>query len=84
VARSTHSLGNIRCTPGWLRCVGGYRAYDSYTAGMADWYNLIKTLYIDQWGLSTPATILSRYAPVGDGNEPAAYAAAVIQLVQGW
>ena len=84
VARSTRSLGNIRCTRDWPRCVDGYRAYDSYAAGMTDWYNLIRTLYIEQWGLRTPATILPRYAPWGDSNDPAVYAATVKALVAGW
>ena len=84
VARSTRSLGNIRCTPDWPRCVAGYRAYASYAAGMADWYTLITTLYIRDWGLTTPAAILPRYAPMSDGNDPAGYAATVVGLVQNW
>jgi hypothetical protein len=83
VARSTHSLGNIRCTPGYT-CVDGYRAYPTWAAGARDWYALMRTLYIDTWNLRTPAAILPRYAPAGDGNDPAAYAATVTQLVDGW
>jgi hypothetical protein len=77
VARTTHSLGNIRCTPGYA-CAGGYRAYPTWAAGARDWYALMRTLYIDTWHLRTPAAILPRYAPPGDGNDPAAYAASVI------
>jgi hypothetical protein len=83
VARITQSLGNIRCTPGYA-CQAGYRAYPSWPAGSADWYMLIRTVYIDTWNLRTPAAILPRYAPLGDGNDPAAYAARVVRLVDGW
>jgi hypothetical protein len=44
----------------------------------------MRTLYIDTWNLRTPAAILPRYAPPGDGNDPAAYAASVTLLVDGW
>jgi hypothetical protein len=83
IAHTTHSLGNIRCTPGYA-CQAGYRAYATWAAGIADWYVLLRTLYLDSWNLRTPAAILPRYAPPGDGNDPAAYAASVIQLVDNW
>jgi hypothetical protein len=83
VARTTHSLGNIRCTPGYT-CQAGYRAYSNWADGARDWYALMRTLYIDTWNLRTPAAILPRYAPPGDGNDPAAYAASVTLLVDGW
>jgi len=83
VARVTRSIGNIRCTPGYA-CMEGYRAYASWAAGSADWYTLIRTLYLDTWNLRTPAAILPRYAPAGDGNDPVAYAARVTELVDGW
>jgi hypothetical protein len=83
VARTTHSLGNIRCTPGYA-CVAGYRAYSTWADGARDWFALIRTLYLDTWDLRTPAAILPRYAPPGDGNDPLAYADGVTQLVDGW
>jgi hypothetical protein len=83
VARTTRSLGNIRCTPGYA-CAAGYRAYPTWADGAQDWFVLVRTLYLDTWHLRTPAAILPRYAPLGDGNDPAAYAASVIQLVDGW
>jgi hypothetical protein len=83
VARTTHSLGNIRCTAGYT-CVDGYRAYATWADGARDWFALIRTLYLDTWDLRTPAAILLRYAPPGDGNDPSAYAASVIQLVDSW
>jgi hypothetical protein len=83
VARRTHSLGNIRCTPGYA-CQAGYRAYPTWADGARDWFALIRSLYLDSWGLRTPSAILPRYAPPGDGNDPAAYAASVTALVDGW
>jgi hypothetical protein len=83
VAHTTHSLGNIRCTPGYA-CLDGYRAYATWGDGARDWFVLIRSLYLDTWHLRTPAAILPRYAPPGDGNDPATYAASVIQLVDGW
>jgi hypothetical protein len=83
VARTTHSLGNIRCTPGYA-CQAGYRAYATWADGARDWFVLIRSLYLDTWDLHTPAAILPRYAPPGDGNDPSAYAATVTRLVDGW
>jgi len=80
VARFTHGIGNIRVTPGYTS-YAGYRSYATYAAGIADWYRLIKTLYIGQWSLRTPSAITVRYAPWGDGNNPVQYAAAVCRLV---
>ncbi|MDQ2807606.1 MAG: hypothetical protein M3Z04_11950 [Chloroflexota bacterium] len=45
---------------------------------------MIKELYIEGWGLTTPRSILARYAPWGDGNNPDSYAATVTALVAGW
>jgi len=65
-------------------CTDGYRAYATSAVGAADWYTLLRTLYLDTWHLRTPAAILPRYAPPGDGNDPATYAASVTQLADGW
>jgi len=83
IARFTHSIGNIRVTPGY-QSYEGYRSYDSYVAGIEDWYKLIKNLYIEGWGLTTPGPILARYAPWGDENNPDGYAATVKALVDSW
>src|SRR5579875_4174965 len=50
-ARVNRSLGNIRCSPGYA-CRGGYRSYTTWQAGFADWYRLIRDLYVNQLGLS--------------------------------
>ncbi len=39
---------------------------------------------MDDWGLYTPATILPRYAPWVDNNNPDEYAATVVGLVDEW
>ena len=83
VSRFTHSIGNIRVTPGY-KSYEGYRSYDTYAAGIEDWYKLIKELYIEGWGLTTPAPIITRYAPWGDNNNPDVYAATVKALVASW
>ncbi len=83
VARFTHSIGNIRTTPGY-KDYEGYRSYDSYEQGIEDWYKLIKELYVEGWGLRTPTAIIQRYAPWGDNNNPDIYAANVMQLVDSW
>lgn len=83
VARSTHSIGNIRCTQGYT-CdpTGGYRSYPSYTVALDDWYLLIKA-YIAH-GLNTVETIIPTYAPNADNNNEAAYIASVNADVAQW
>ncbi len=83
VARFTNSIGNIRTTPGY-RDYQGYRAYDTWAAGLDDWYKLIKTLYVEGWGKATVAQIIPTYAPSGDSNDPPTYIANVTQLVDSW
>jgi hypothetical protein len=83
VARTTHSLGNIRWTDGWDN-FQGYRVYPTWEAGMEDWYKLITDLYINQWGLRTVDAINPVYAPSGDGNNPTAYINSVEGMVDSW
>jgi len=83
VARVTNSVGNIRTTPGY-RDYQGYRAYDNWTAGIEDFYKLIRELYLDGWGLHTVADILPRYAPSADNNDTGAYITNVQNLIDSW
>jgi hypothetical protein len=83
MALLTHSLGNIRCSAGY-QCINGYRSYSSWRAGYQDWYQLIHTLYIDTWHLTTVEQIIPVYAPTSDGNDVAGYIAAVEQAVAHW
>lgn len=55
-ARKTRSLGNERCFPDRScidRQIGGYAQMQSWVDGFAQWYLLIRTLYINQWHLET-------------------------------
>jgi Mannosyl-glycoprotein endo-beta-N-acetylglucosaminidase len=88
VAVETKSIGNIRCTAGY-ECYrtqgnGAFRKYASWEVGTEDWFKLIKDLYIGKWGLTTVEQILPVYAPVGDKNNPSAYAQHVTKLVASW
>ena len=83
IAQVTRSLGNIRCSAGYS-CLFGFRAYPTWQAGYADWYTLIRTLYVAHWHLLTLPQIVPVYAPASDGNDVAAYIAAVEQDVTEW
>jgi hypothetical protein len=86
-ARVTFSLGNLRCIPN-QPCVdqdrGGYAAFTSWQDGFQAWYQLIRNLYVAQWGLTTIDQIIPRYAPSSDNNDEAAYIAAVKHAVDTW
>lgn len=83
VARTTHSIGNIRAKPG-EPSFEGYRQYADWQEGIADWYRLIDELYIREWGLTTVDTIVPVYAPRDDNNDPEDYVWTVKWLVAGW
>lgn len=81
MAISTHSIGNIRCTTGYpCDPSGGYRAYPSYAASVADWYTLIHDVYLAN-GLTTVQTIIPVYAPSTDHNDESAYIHSVLSDV---
>lgn len=82
-AKVNRSLGNIRCSAGYT-CRGGYRCYATWQAGFADWYRLIRHLYVNQLGLQTVAQIVPVYAPSADHNDVQAYIRAVEQAVTDW
>jgi len=83
VARITHSLGNIRYTPGY-QDYHGYRMYRTWEEGFEDWYKLISNLYVAQWNLTTVDQIIPVYAPSSDNNDVAAYIQAVKNAVDTW
>lgn len=82
MARSTHSLGNIRCSAGYA-CIGGYRSYVSWEVGYTDFYTLIRTLYISHLGLNTVGQVMSTYAPTSENNT-SGYIADVISSMNTW
>jgi hypothetical protein len=85
--RKTLSLGNERCITD-RPCVdldrGGYAQMESWEDGFAHWYSLILTLYIQEWHRVTIEQIIPKYAPGSDGNDEAAYVAAIEQAVAAW
>jgi hypothetical protein len=83
VARVTQSVGNIRTTPGY-EDYQGFRKYASWEEGIEDWYQLIRDLYIGEWGLTTVDQIVPVYAPTSDGNNVDGYVSTVKRLVSGW
>ena len=83
VARTTFSVGNIRALQG-QPSFEGYRQYNSWREGIADWYRLIDELYVRELGLNTVETIIPVYAPSEDSNDPQAYITTVKRLVAGW
>lgn len=83
VARVTKSVGNIRVTPGY-EDYQGFRKYATWEEGIEDWYQLIRDLYIAEWGLVTVDTIIPVYAPTSDGNNVDHYVNTVKRLVSGW
>ncbi len=82
MAHATHSLGNIRCTPGWS-CLGGYRYYATWAAGFLDWFRLMRNEYLPRH-LSTVPSIIPVYAPSADHNDEHGYIAAVLSAVSAW
>jgi hypothetical protein len=86
-ARVTLSLGNERCIPD-RPCIdqdrGGYAKMNSWQDGFEQWYKLIRNLYVAQWGRVTVDQIIPKYAPSSDGNNEAAYIAAIKHAVDTW
>jgi hypothetical protein len=83
VATTTHSLGNIRATPGYPS-YHGYRSYASWEDGFENWYSLISQQYVSKWGLSTVDQIIPVYAPAADHNNEIAYIQSVKKAVDTW
>jgi hypothetical protein len=81
-ATETRNVGNIVCSEGY-DCIGRFRAYSSWSAGIDDWYRLIKDVYISQ-GHTTVESIIPIYAPPSDNNDCSAYISAVETDVQNW
>ncbi len=94
-ARVTYSLGNERCVadrPCIDRHRGGYALMQSWEDGFDQWYRLIWFGYV-QGQVTRPLVghvcptvdeIVPVYAPGRDGNDVAAYIAAVTHAVDTW
>jgi Mannosyl-glycoprotein endo-beta-N-acetylglucosaminidase len=82
-ARVSLSLGNLRCIPNY-KCQDGYAWFSSWDDGFQAWYELIRNLYVSQWGLTTVSQIIPKYAPTSDNNDEAAYIAALKHAIDTW
>ena len=86
-ARTTFSLGNLRCIPD-RPCVdqdrGGYAQMQSWEDGFEIWYQLIRNYYIARRGLLTVDQIIPVYAPTADNNNEQAYIASLKHSITTW
>ena len=82
-ATKSLSLGNLRCIPNH-RCADNFAQFDTWEDGFKSWYQLIRNLYIAQWGLTTVDQIIPRYAPQADHNNEAAYIGALKHALDTW
>lgn len=85
LTRNTHSLGNIKCTSGYV-CAEGFRSYQTWIDGAKDLYALLYHGYVKgqaskQCPCKTASQILAIYAPQGDGNDVTTYIKSVLQDV---
>lgn len=79
---TTHNIGNISCA-GYPSCLGRWRDYPNWEAGIRDWYRLIAVEYIEGRGHRTVADVIPVYAPSHE-NDVQGYVSVVEQLVDGW
>ncbi len=71
-ATSTLSIGNIR-EYGDGPAIDGFRAYDTWSDGVEDYYQLLSgDVYVSS-GLTTVEQIVPKYAPAADNNVPTQY-----------
>jgi hypothetical protein len=82
-ARVSLSLGNLRCIPNY-KCQDGYAWFASWEDGFQAWYELIRNLYVSQWGRTTVDQIIPKYAPAADNNDEAAYIASLKHAIDTW
>jgi hypothetical protein len=82
-ARSSLSLGNLRCIPNAV-CRDNFAWFNTWEEGFDAWYKLIRNLYVAIWHLTSVDTIIPTYAPASDNNNEAAYIAAVRHSVDNW
>jgi tetratricopeptide (TPR) repeat protein len=82
-ATKSLSLGNLRCIPNF-RCTDNFAQFDTWEDGFKAWYQLIRNLYVAQWGLTTVDQIIPRYAPQADDYNKQAYIAAIKHALDIW
>jgi hypothetical protein len=79
----THSFGNLRPMPN-QPSLDGYRYYKTWLDGATEWFQVMRTLYMNQMKLSSVEDIIPIYAPSVDNNEPDIMTAGIRQLVSCW
>ena len=79
---TTHNVGNIICA-GYNTCFGRFRDYDSWDAGIEDWYKLISVEYVNDRGTATIEQIIPIYAPSFE-NDVNNYVQTVVGLADDW
>jgi hypothetical protein len=84
VAVATRNPGNVTCPGSSFPCLGNFRLYPTWAVGVQDLYTLLAKVYVSSRHLSTVETIFPVYAPLSDGNSPAAYIASVKSSVALW
>jgi hypothetical protein len=83
IASESLSLGNLRCIPDH-ECKNNFAYFASWDDGFRSWYELIRNLYVAQWGRATIEQIIPKYAPSADNNNELAYIASVEHAVDTW
>lgn len=93
-ARLTLALGNLRCIPNrpcvntqGTACQQGqscYAKFYSWEDGFQGWYQLIRNLYVADWGKTTIDQIIPTYAPPSDNNDDSAYINSLKQSIAAW
>lgn len=68
VGRADHNPGGVRASPAYPAAADGYTIYPSYSAGISDWFNVVKSRYTSR-GLTTVYAISYPYVGTsGSGN----------------
>jgi len=80
---TTHNVGNIICA-GYATCYGRFRDYASWDEGIADWYKLISSEYVNGRGAASVEQIIPIYAPSSDNNDVPGYINVVVTMVDSW
>jgi murein DD-endopeptidase MepM/ murein hydrolase activator NlpD len=83
LAAKLHSIGMLRAGPGDPQ-QQGYRAYDTWEAGIEDWYRTMRTQYVGDLGLTQAAAIAARYAGPDDPQDLASFVGNIQRLVDSW
>jgi hypothetical protein len=89
-ARASRSPGNLRCLDqahyGDLAtwCRDNYAWFPSWSSGLVAMYRLLAGPLYVAGGLTTIERIIERWAPDSDGNDSAAYIAAIRADVAAW